>query len=68
MKHAHVRAYLGIEIGGTKLQLVLGNDAGEILERRRLTVEAAGGAAGIRTQIQRTLPELMSLASVAAIA
>ena len=67
MKHAHVRAYLGIEIGGTKLQLVLGNDAGEILERRRLTVEAAGGAAGIRTQIQRTLPELMSMARVAAI-
>jgi glucokinase len=62
-----MHAYLGIEIGGTKLQLVLGNEAGKILERRRLTVEAAGGAAGIRTQIERNLPELMSLASVAAI-
>lgn len=47
---------LGIEIGGTKLQLVLGEN-GRIKERRRLVVEPGLGAAGIRDQIQRTLPE-----------
>ncbi len=50
---------LGIEIGGTKLQLVLGNGSGIITVRRRLAVEPARGAAGIREQIQRTLPELL---------
>ena len=62
-----MRAYLGIEIGGTKLQLVLGDEAGKILERRRLAVDSAEGAVGIRAQIQHTLPELMALAQVAAV-
>ena len=35
--------YVGIEIGGTKLQLVLGDGAGRIRERRRLAVDAAEG-------------------------
>jgi glucokinase len=52
--------FLGLEIGGTKLQLVLGDDAGKICERRKLPVDAAGGAAGIRQQIERALPELLS--------
>ena len=47
---------LGIEIGGTKLQLVLG-DGGHIKERRRLTVAPGLGAAGIRAQIQQTVSE-----------
>ena len=51
---------LGLEIGGTKLQLVLGDEAGKISERRKLPVDAAGGAAGIRHQIERALPELLS--------
>jgi len=51
--------HLGIEIGGTKLQLVLGNAAGSISERRKLPVEPAKGAAGIRQQIERALPELL---------
>jgi glucokinase len=51
---------LGLEIGGTKLQLVLGDEAGKICERRKLPVDAAGGAAGIRQQIERALPELLS--------
>jgi len=51
-------ASLGIEIGGTKLQLALGDAAGNITERRRLTVDSARGAAGIREQIQQALPEL----------
>ena len=50
---------LGLEIGGTKLQLVLGDETGNICERRRLTVDPARGAAGIRHQIERVLPELV---------
>ena len=50
---------LGIEIGGTKLQLVLGDAAGKISVRRKLAVDPATGAAGIRQLIERTLPELV---------
>src|SRR5713101_4968018 len=52
--------YAGIEIGGTKLQLVLGDDHGQIRERRRFAVERNKGAAGIREQIQQSLPELVA--------
>ena len=50
---------LGIEIGGTKLQLVLGDDTGKISERRQLLVDRGSGAAGIRQQIEQTIPELL---------
>jgi glucokinase len=50
---------LGIEIGGTKLQLVVGDAAGKIVVRRRLAVDATTGAAGIRLLIERALPELL---------
>jgi len=50
---------VGIEIGGTKLQLVLGDETGQIAERRKLAVDPARGAAGIRAQIERLLPELL---------
>ncbi|MBI3415767.1 MAG: ROK family protein [Verrucomicrobia bacterium] len=53
-------SFLGIEIGGTKLQLVLGDESARILERRRLTVRPDEGGAGIRQQIERTLPELLA--------
>ena len=53
---------IGIEIGGTKLQLVLGEN-GKIKERRRLSVEPNFGAAGIRDQIQKTLPQFGSMIS-----
>ena len=51
--------FLGIEIGGTKLQLVLGDKNARITARRRLTVEPARGAKGIRTQIEQSLPALL---------
>ncbi len=50
---------LGIEIGGTKLQLVLGDKAGTIHKRLRLKVEPANGAAGIRKQIENALRGLV---------
>ena len=50
---------LGIEIGGSKLQLALGVQEGDICERRKLVVDPARGAAGIRQQIEQALPELL---------
>jgi glucokinase len=51
---------IGIEIGGTKLQLVVGDKAGVIHHRLRLSVLPAEGATGIRQQIKQALPELMA--------
>src|SRR5260370_22851927 len=50
--------FAGIEIGGTKLQLVVGDEAGKITERRKFAVEPAKGAATIREHIQRAMPDL----------
>lgn len=58
---------LGIEIGGTKLQLVLGDEAGVIRLRRRLTVAREAGAEGIRQQIARAIPELLGGSPVDAV-
>ena len=49
---------LGIEIGGTKLQLVAGDETCRIHDRKRLKVVPEQGAAGIREQIQQALSEL----------
>jgi glucokinase len=51
--------FLGIEIGGTKLQLVAGGADGVIRERRRFHVARACGGEGIREQIATALPELI---------
>ncbi len=51
---------IGIEIGGTKLQLVAGDETGYIHDRRRLAVDRAGGGAGIREQIETVLPGLVA--------
>jgi len=50
---------LGIEIGGTKLQLVLGDKTGKIIDQRRLAVDPSKGATGIRIQIEQSLPNLI---------
>lgn len=59
--------FLGIEIGGTKLQVVAGTADGKILDRRRMAVEAREGGAGIRRQIAAVLPELKAVHGPAAI-
>jgi glucokinase len=51
--------YAAIEIGGTKLQLVLGDETGAVRDRQKLTVDVARGAAGIRDQINTNLPPLI---------
>lgn len=54
------QTFLGIEIGGTKLQLVAGDDSAAILDRIRLDVDPAQGGAGIRAQIAAALPDLVA--------
>lgn len=53
---------LGLEIGGTKLQLGVGRGDGTILALERLKVEPAQGAAGIRAQIRSALDPLLARA------
>lgn len=60
-------AYVGIEIGGTKLQLVLGDGQGAIHRRIRLAVDPAAGGEGIRSQIAGALPGLLHEGRVAAV-
>ncbi len=55
--------FLGIEIGGTKLQLGLGRGDGEVLALWRGRVDAAAGGDGIRQQIAGAVPELLAKAS-----
>jgi glucokinase len=61
-------AYLAIEIGGTKLQVVLGGDSARILQRHRFNVARAQGAAGIRACIEAALVELSRHAGIKAVA
>ena len=61
------QTFLGIEIGGTKLQLVTGDEQARITGRRRLAVNVREGGAGIRRQIAAALPELLAAAKPAAV-
>ncbi len=56
--------YLGIEIGGTKLQLGVGPDDGKLRGLWRGTVDVAAGPEGIRRQIVAAVPELLSKANI----
>ncbi|HLL96705.1 MAG TPA: ROK family protein [Spirosoma sp.] len=49
---------LGIEIGGTKLQVVTGDTSGRIVARYRHRVDPAKGAAGILSQLVDTFRQL----------
>ena len=50
---------LGIEIGGTKLQVVAGDGSGRILARTRDAVDSTAGGGGIRASLGRRLPGLL---------
>jgi glucokinase len=56
--------YLGIEIGGTKLQLGLGEGDGVLKGLWRGGVNVAEGGEGIRKQILAAVPELLAQAGV----
>ena len=62
MKRDALAMFLGIEIGGTKLQLGVGTgDGPPFAGFRRLDVDAKRGAAGILEQIERAGRELAAL-------
>jgi glucokinase len=50
---------LGIEIGGTKLQLGIGHGQGSLIALERLRVDPSRGAPGILDQIQAAYPILL---------
>ena len=56
--------FLGIEIGGTKLQLGLGRGDGVISALWRGTVNPSEGSDGIRRQIEAAVPELLTRANL----
>jgi len=58
--------YLGIEIGGTKLQLVAGDEK-TFQTRHRFDVDRSKGAIGIRQQIQMSVDDLISSSNAAAV-
>ena len=59
--------FLGIEIGGTKLQIGVGRGEGTTVALERLDVEPANGAGGILTQIERVGAALVARHGVTAI-
>lgn len=53
--------YLGIEIGGTKLQVAVGDGrSDQLLETRREPIEREAGAAAIRQQLATIVPPLVA--------
>ncbi len=51
---------LGVEIGGTKLQLALGTPDGEILDIRKGRVDVSEGGDGIRRWLTNNIPVFLS--------
>ena len=51
---------IGIEIGGTKQQIVAGDAGGNILDRCRFSVDPEGGGLVIRERISEELPKLIA--------
>ncbi|MFN4261441.1 MAG: ROK family protein [Gemmataceae bacterium] len=65
MSHFEAQAmYLGIEIGGTKLQLGVGAGDGGLRGLWRGAVAVAAGAEGIRQQIVQAFPQLLASAGL----
>ena len=56
--HSNNKIWLGIEIGGTKLQIAISDSEGSLQQLLRYTVDATAGAAGIRAQIQKSISEI----------
>jgi glucokinase len=54
-----MKTFIGIEIGGTKLQIVVAGESAKIQERFRFSVSANEGANGIRRQIETALKEIL---------
>ncbi|CAL1517269.1 ROK family protein [Chitinophaga sp. MM2321] len=61
------KKFIGIEIGGTKLQLITGTAAGSIEQHMRYTIDPAEGAAGIQAKIMDCFGTWGDLSDIAAI-
>jgi glucokinase len=59
-----ISMYLGIEIGGTKLQLGVGAGDGNLAGLWREKVDVGGGPEGIRRQITQAVPELLGQSKI----
>ena len=59
--------FVGIEIGGTKIQVVTGDGKASIVGRQRFTADPAVGAEGIRGQIAGALANIAGRQKIAAI-
>lgn len=59
--------HLAIEIGGTKLQLVVGSSDARILRRWRFVVQRECGGNGIREEIARVLPGILAEHDIATV-
>lgn len=52
------RKLLGIEIGGTKLQVAVSDLSGVVKKQLRYNIHAAAGAAAIRAQLEKSIAEV----------
>ena len=52
--------YIGIEFGGTKIQVVLGTRDGKIKQRFRYNVDKVAGADGICRNIEKAIAEILT--------
>ena len=59
--------FVGIEIGGTKIQVVTGDNRAQILDRHRYNADSALGAEGIRNQIAEALSEIQAAKKIRSI-
>ena len=57
---------VGVEIGGTKLQAVLGTTNGELIARRRTSVDPARGASGILAWMETAITQIIGEAPAGA--
>jgi len=53
------KLFIGIEIGGTKLQIAIGNQNADIIEHYRKPVEKNKGAEGIRNNIEKIVKQIL---------
>lgn len=59
--------FMGIEIGGTKLQVVAGDEQGNIVDRIRLAVQPGRGASGIQQQLEEAIQTMLGRHNIAAV-
>lgn len=62
-----MKTFLALEIGGTKLQLFAGDEAGTILQRWRFDIDPSLGGAGIRARMESALPDILQTHEIAAV-